>query len=78
MLIDPLFRPGSHCQIYGHEWRVTPIKGQWQCHLCEKPAYCPTCAKTHAHTIPPGALSVSCAQHTTHPVERRPDVDAEY
>ena len=77
MIYDPMFRPGSHCQIYGHTWQATTITGQYQCALCKKPAYCPECAHTSAHTIPLGALRVRCAQHSTHPTERSPETHAE-
>ncbi len=77
MLVDPLFRPGSHCQIYGREWRVTSITGHWQCAICQKPAYCPECTKTSAHTIPLDALRVRCAQHATRSTERSLDADAD-
>ena len=73
MMYDPLFRPGSHCQIYGHTWQAMSTPGHSQCSLCKKPAYCPECA----HTIPLGALRVRCSHHTTRPSERRPAPNAE-
>ena len=76
MIIDPQFRPGSHCQIYDHDWRVTSMKGRSQCRVCEKLAYCPECSSLHALTIPLGALRVRCSSHTTNP-GRRSDPDAE-
>ncbi len=61
-MIDPTFRLGSHCQIYGHDWRVTSMKGRYSCHMCRAVAYCPACVRT----IPLGAIIVRCEWHKQH------------
>ncbi len=70
-ILDPLMRPLSHCQIYGHTWRTTAAIGWLICSLCEKLGYCPECLKASHLPFPHNAVTVRCTQHISHPVERR-------
>lgn len=57
--IPPNVGSGSLCEHYGHNWRTTKKKGQYQCSNCKKLGYCKACCLA----VPMRAFLMRCNAH---------------